>query len=118
MVAHGDARVEHWLTELGYSTCTSGELFCVRERQQAAYTYGTYQIARARWPFVRAVVTYNLRDTGTDGSKENGVRTYPSRLHCEASVGELLGGDGTGGRRAKGGMRSPLPGRTARGARL
>ncbi len=66
MVAHGDSAVDLWITEVGFPTCTLGaHPWCVTQDKQAEYTVDNYRIARERWPFVRAVITYNLRNKGT-----------------------------------------------------
>lgn len=66
MVARGDSAVDLWITEMGFSTCAAGsDPWCVTQDEQADYTEDTYRIAREQWPFVKAVVTYNLRNKGT-----------------------------------------------------
>lgn len=65
MVARGDAAVDLWITETGFSTCVAGsDRWCVTEDQQAEYTEASYRIAREEWPFVKAVLSYNLRNKG------------------------------------------------------
>lgn len=66
MVARGDGARGLWLTEFGFPTCTSQYVWCVTEQEQAEYTVDGHRIARARWPFVKALLTYNLRNKGTD----------------------------------------------------
>jgi hypothetical protein len=65
MVSHGDARGELWATEAGVSTCNpvfdSG---CVSEADQAAHVDSYLRIGRT-FPYLRAMVIYNLRDKGT-----------------------------------------------------
>lgn len=66
MVAHGDGAVDLWITETGFSTCVAGsDRWCVPEAQQAEYTEASHRIARERWPFVKAVMSYNLRNKGS-----------------------------------------------------
>jgi len=66
MVEHGDAAVDLWITEFGFTTCAPGSSFwCVSEAEQAEFTEAGYEIARERWPFVKAVINYNLRNKGT-----------------------------------------------------
>ena len=65
MVSHGDARGELWATEAGVSTCNpifdSG---CVSEATQAVHIESYLRVARD-FPYLRAMVIYNLRDKGT-----------------------------------------------------
>ena len=71
MVAHGDADVGLWITEAGFSTCAAGSSrWCVTEAQQAEYTKDNYRIA-AGWDYVESVLTYNLRNKGTDSMRES-----------------------------------------------
>jgi hypothetical protein len=67
LAAHGDGEKGLWLTELGWSSCLPGgnDSWCVTQEQQAQYVHDALQIA-AGWPFVKAAVIYNLRNTGTD----------------------------------------------------
>jgi hypothetical protein len=66
MVAHGDKAKQLWITEVGFPTCSAGtHPWCVTPEKQAEYLGDTYRIARQKWPFVRAVMTYNLRNKGT-----------------------------------------------------
>lgn len=66
MVANGDADLDLWATEFGSSSCTPGTHFrCVGTALQAKYTADYYRIL-AGFPYVRAAVTYNLRDTTSD----------------------------------------------------
>lgn len=65
MVARGDAALDLWITETGFSTCSEGSSrWCVTEAEQAEYTEDNYRIAR-EWPYVRSVISYNLRNKGT-----------------------------------------------------
>ena len=67
MVARGDGARGLWLTEVGFPTCTAGsDPWCVSPAQQAEYTVDGHRIARERWPYVKALLTYNLRNKGTD----------------------------------------------------
>jgi polysaccharide biosynthesis protein PslG len=66
MAAHGDGEKGIWLTELGFSTCNVlSSKWCTSETSQAEFTKDSFRIARD-WPYVKAVVTYNLRNKGTD----------------------------------------------------
>jgi hypothetical protein len=63
MTAHGDGGRPVWVTEMGFATCPGGvPRGCVTERQQADYIAATYEIPRARWPWLAAVIVYTLRD--------------------------------------------------------
>ncbi len=66
MLAHGDEEGILWATEAGASTCATHEQ-CVSERVQAQRIASYLRVAR-RFPYVRAMVIYNLRDKGTDRS--------------------------------------------------
>jgi polysaccharide biosynthesis protein PslG len=65
MVGHGDADKELWATEAGVSTCSpvfdSG---CVSEAVQAIQVASYLRVAR-RFPYLRSMLIYNLRDKGT-----------------------------------------------------
>ena len=66
MREHGDERGELWATEAGVSTCNrSFDSGCVSERTQAARVAAYLRVAR-RFPYLRAIVIYNLRDKGSD----------------------------------------------------
>lgn len=66
MVAHGESALGLWITETGFPTCTEGaNSWCVTPEKQAEYTVDNHRIAR-EWPFVEAVIAYNLRNKGTD----------------------------------------------------
>jgi hypothetical protein len=66
MGAHGDARGELWATEAGASTCDRAfDAGCVSEATQAA-DIGSYLRVARRFPYLRALVIYSLRDQGTD----------------------------------------------------
>ena len=62
----GDDRAVLWATEAGASTCSPQlNAECVSEEEQAKRIAGYIEALR-RFPFVRALVIYNLRDKGTD----------------------------------------------------
>jgi polysaccharide biosynthesis protein PslG len=63
--AHEDGNKALWLTELGFSSCGTGDRWCVNERQQAEYVADSLRIVRG-WPFVAAAAIYNLRNKGSD----------------------------------------------------
>jgi hypothetical protein len=64
MVAHGDPDPELWATEAGASTCPrSLNRSCVSRSTQAARVADYIRVAR-RFPYLRAIVIYNLRDKG------------------------------------------------------
>jgi hypothetical protein len=67
LAAHGDGDKGLWLTELGWSSCLPGgtDAWCVSDAQQAQYVGDALRIA-AGWPYVKAVVIYGLRNTGSD----------------------------------------------------
>ena len=66
MLAHGDPRGELWATEAGASTCsTAFDAGCVSESVQASNVGAYLRVAR-RFPYLRAIVIYNLRDKGAD----------------------------------------------------
>jgi polysaccharide biosynthesis protein PslG len=65
MVSHGDADTDLWATEAGVSTCSP--VFddgCVSEAVQAIQVASYLRVAR-RFPYLRAMLIYNLRDKGT-----------------------------------------------------
>lgn len=73
MVARGDAKADLWITEMGFPTCTPGShSWCVTPERQAEYIADSYRIAREKWPYVRAVVTYRLRNPNTDPASFEG----------------------------------------------
>jgi hypothetical protein len=66
---HGAGNVPMWITEIGWPSCTEG-LACVDEATQARNIRRLGLVARHRWPYVRALFVYNLRDynsSATDG---------------------------------------------------
>jgi hypothetical protein len=66
MVASGDENGTLWATEAGASTCALGSSRgCVSEEQQARMVGNYVRVARG-FPYVRAMVIYNLRDKGSD----------------------------------------------------
>jgi polysaccharide biosynthesis protein PslG len=71
MVRHGDADKDIWLTEFGFSTCGTGDRWCVTQEQQAEYTKDSFRIARG-WDYVRAAIAYNLRNKGTGATDREG----------------------------------------------
>lgn len=65
MGRYGDARGELWATEAGVSTCDPAfDRGCVSEATQAAHV-GSYLRVGRRFPYLRSMVIYNLRDKGT-----------------------------------------------------
>src|SRR3954452_14420230 len=65
MVGHGDADTELWATEAGVSTCNPAfDSGCVSEAEQAIQVASYLRVAR-RFPYLRAMLIYNLRDKGT-----------------------------------------------------
>ena len=66
MLSGGDESGTLWATEAGASTCAVGSHHdCVSEAEQARQVGNYVRMARA-FPYVRAMVIYNLRDKGTD----------------------------------------------------
>lgn len=66
MAAHGDGAKKLWFTELGWSSCTGTNSWCVGETNQAQYIADAYRIVRDRWNFVQLFNVYTLRNTGND----------------------------------------------------
>src|SRR3954452_3740419 len=65
MVGHGDPRGQLWATEAGVSTCSPVfDSTCVSEPVQAIQVASYLRVGR-RFPYLRALVIYNLRDKGT-----------------------------------------------------
>jgi hypothetical protein len=65
MLEHGDARGDLWATEAGVSTCDPAfDPGCVSEPEQAVHVASYLRIGR-QFPYLRAIVIYNLRDKGT-----------------------------------------------------
>ncbi|MEA2143686.1 MAG: polysaccharide biosynthesis protein PslG [Solirubrobacteraceae bacterium] len=66
MLAGGDEAGILWATEAGASTCAPGSNpGCVSEAEQARQVGNYVRVARG-FPFVRAMIIYNLRDKGTN----------------------------------------------------
>ncbi|MEA2443577.1 MAG: hypothetical protein QOJ12_869 [Thermoleophilales bacterium] len=66
MVSGGDENGTLWATEAGASTCAPGSHpGCVSEAEQAKQIGSYLRVARA-FPYLRAMVIYNLRDKGTN----------------------------------------------------
>lgn len=81
MSNHGDGDKGVWLTEFGFSTCGSGDRWCVSEQQQAQYIKDSFRIAR-RWSYVKAALVYNLRNKG---SKPSGLEDQFGMLRRDFS---------------------------------
>jgi hypothetical protein len=65
MAGHGDIRTNLWITEFGFPSCEPAEgTFCVGEAAQGGHTLSNHRIA-ASLPFVRATITYEIRDRGS-----------------------------------------------------
>lgn len=65
MVGHGDARGQLWATEAGVSTCNPVfDSACVSEAMQAVQVASYLRVGRG-FPYLRAMLIYNLRDKGT-----------------------------------------------------
>ena len=65
MTANGDSSPV-WVTELGWSTCTS-ETPCFTEQQQASYITSSYQML-AGYSWVQTAFVYQMRDVYWDAS--------------------------------------------------
>lgn len=66
MTAAGDSSPV-WVTEVGWTNCTVGaSRWCVSAEQQAAYSAAVVSLTAERFPWVKALILYNLRDKGTD----------------------------------------------------
>ena len=86
MTAHGDQEGFLWATEGGASTCTAHPI-CVSEQEQAARVGSYVRVAR-QFPYVRAMVIYNLRDKGTDRTDvEQGYGLVRRNLRPKPSLG-------------------------------
>ena len=66
MTTHGDERGLLWATEAGASTC-GAHPDCVSEAEQAERV-GTYIRVARQFPYVKALIIYNLRDRGAPPS--------------------------------------------------
>jgi hypothetical protein len=62
--AHGEGGKGLWLTESGFSSCTNLAI-CVTEADQAHHVNALFRIAEG-WPYVKALLVYDLRNDGTD----------------------------------------------------
>jgi polysaccharide biosynthesis protein PslG len=67
MQRHGDGRKPIWLTEFGFSSCRTGDRWCVTRTQQARYVAESFRVA-ADWPFVKGATVYNLRNKGSEAT--------------------------------------------------
>ncbi|HWG94905.1 MAG TPA: cellulase family glycosylhydrolase, partial [Mycobacteriales bacterium] len=68
MTAAGDTSPV-WVTEVGWTSCTVGaDRWCVTREQQAAFTEALLPLTAERFPWVRAVLVYGLRDKGRDAT--------------------------------------------------
>lgn len=66
MTAAGDSSPV-WVTEVGWTDCTVGaDRWCVTSEQQAAYVEQVVGLTAERFPWVRALILYGLRDKGSD----------------------------------------------------
>lgn len=54
-----------WITEFGWTNCTSEDRWCVTAQQQASYLHDSFGVIDAE-PYVKSAIVYNLRDKGTD----------------------------------------------------
>ena len=64
-VTHGARKKKMWVTEVGWSTCSSSTSECYSETEQAANYARFDQLARTRWSsFLSAVFYYALTDQG------------------------------------------------------
>jgi hypothetical protein len=65
MVSHGNESGQLWATEAGVSTCSPVfDSACVSEATQAVQVASYLRVGRT-FPYLRAMVIYNLRDKGT-----------------------------------------------------
>ena len=87
MVAHGDADLELWATEAGASTCPKTlHVDCVSRATQAHRIKQYIETAR-RFPYVRAMVIYNLRDKGDSRvDVENGFGIVTRNLRAKPAL--------------------------------
>jgi len=97
MVANGDGAKGLWLTELGWSTCTANNGWCVPEAKQAEYVADSVRIAR-EWSYVKAMVVYNLRDKSSNpGSREGQFGLVRRDFTPKPAYAALAGALGAGG---------------------
>jgi endo-1,4-beta-mannosidase len=66
MAANGEASNGVWITEVGYSTCSSTTA-CVSEAVQADYTRQLASLA-SQWSYVSALIFYDLRNDGVNSA--------------------------------------------------
>ena len=96
---HGDGSKRLWLTEFGWSTCGTGDRWCVSEGEQAQYVADAIRIVRG-WDFVEAAIVYNLRNKGsnpTDREHQFGLlhRDFTPKPGYHAFARALQGAGGT-----------------------
>ena len=87
MDANGDRKSELWATEVGASSCaeTLNEV-CVSRAEQAERVEEYLTTAR-QFPYLRAIVVYNLRDKGDPRvDVENGFGLVNRRLRAKPSL--------------------------------
>jgi hypothetical protein len=65
MQKHGDGGKPIWLTEFGFSSCRTGDRWCVTTAEQARYVAESFRVA-AGWSYVRGATVYNLRNKGSE----------------------------------------------------
>jgi hypothetical protein len=87
MVAHGDRDGELWATEAGASTCPRAlNPSCVSRAAQADRVEQYVRAAR-RFPYLRAIVIYNLRDKGDSRADiENGYGLVNRDLRAKPAL--------------------------------
>lgn len=90
MTNAGDPEPELWATEAGASTCSpDANPECVSEADQAT-RIAQYVDAASGFPYVRALVVYNLRDKGTDpGDIEHGFGLVRRDLSAKPAFAEF-----------------------------
>jgi polysaccharide biosynthesis protein PslG len=88
MADHGDPSGQLWATEAGVSTCSPAfDSACVSEPMQALYVGSYLRLARD-FPYLRAMVIYNLRDKGTNArSREDGFGIVRRDLSPKPALG-------------------------------
>lgn len=92
MVAHGDAAKQLWLTEFGWDACPGGPIpvgyeYCAltSEGQQADYTLRAIAYARAHWPWVGALILWNLNYAALPGIAPDDEKVGWSLLRADGS---------------------------------
>jgi len=65
MDANGDAGKQMWVTEFGWQTSNVGE-WPVTEAQQAQFVDEAYERLFQDFPYIEAMLVYDIRDDGTD----------------------------------------------------